>query len=219
VQGLESFSIVLVGTNFTVQRIELDDFDFGGSVPAVQFRLPQILQLTAGEYTLQIIPNRFQLVANVSQTTQKRIDTLKNIASAFVEEYVTKRGLEAVGHNFSGNVLPAIGTASQFMQYIAWRDEFAAAVNPASSTEVPTLSLTTIVDISEQANRTLRLEPLLRDNSRLFYDLNFNWGKVSEPFRGSLDEVLSQFGESAKTGSELIDKIANMGATPRETRS
>lgn len=212
-QGLESFSIVLVGANFTIQRIELDDFDFGGNEPEVQFRLPQVLQLTAGEYTLQILPNRFQIIANVSQTTQKRIDTLKNVAAAFIEGYVTRRGLEAIGHNFAGTILPAIGTASQFMQYIAWREEFAAAVNLDPPTEVPTLSLTTTVTVSEHANRTLRLEPLLRDNSRLFYDLNFNWGKVSKPFLGSPDEVLSQFGESAKTGSELIDKVANLGSS------
>jgi hypothetical protein len=208
VQGLENFAVVLVGTNFSVQRLQLEDFDFGGVEPEVQFRVPQALQATAGEYVVQILPDRFQIAVKASQPTPARIEILKQVTLAFVEEYTTKHGVAAVGHNFSGDIGPALGSAADFMKYIAWRDDFATAIG---ATADPVLSLTTTITVGDEETRTVRLEPFIQDNTRLFYDLNFNWGKVDKPLQIPVSEVMDHYTESVKYGTELIERLMSLG--------
>jgi hypothetical protein len=208
-QGLETFNIVLVGTNFNTQRVQLEDFDFGGILPEVQFRLPQLLQVTAAEYLLQVIPGRFEISARASQPSSQHFETLKRIASTFIDEYTSKRSIIAVGHNFIGNFKPSLGSASDFMKYIAWRDDFAAIMGADPN---PVLSLTARTQTGDEQYRAIRLEPLTQDNARLFYDLNFNWGQAEKPLQTPATEVLDALPESAKIGTELIDRIVMLGS-------
>jgi hypothetical protein len=213
VQGISTFGVVLAGTNFAVQSVRLEDFDFGGVEAEVQLQVSQpvaVVQATAGEYIIQITSNRFQLIAS-GQPTESRIDILKRAALGFADEYASKRGIQAVGHNFTGDLKSALGTGTEFMKHIAWPADLSTALG-VSSTDEPVLSLVATSKISEQANRTIRLEPLVRDDSRVFYDLNFNWGQPDKPLQIPLSEVLDQFQESVRSGTELIDRIAALGS-------
>lgn len=209
-QGLQSFNIVLVGTNFSTQHVQLEDFDFGGLQLEVELRLPQALQATAAEYSLQILPGRFQVGAQASQPSAARVATLMRVSSAFAEGYTTKRSIIAVGHNFSGDVSTSFETATDFMKYVAWREDFAAAMGPDPD---PTLSLTTRTRIGEGRARTIRLEPLALDNTKLFYDLNFNWGEAEKSIQIPVSEALESFPESVKLGTELIERILSLGSS------
>jgi hypothetical protein len=226
VQGLESFAVVLAGAGFAVQHVQLEDFDFGGLESQVQFRLPQAIQATFGEYQVQIIPNRFQIVVTGFQPTASRIDTLKRVTLRFIEEYSTRRGVSAIGHNFNGNIETQVGSAIDFMKHVAWPSDLSEALggsSPGGSGEEsigdPTLSLVTTFNLTEEASRTIRLEPLVRDNSRLFYDINFNWGQLDKPLQIPVIDALEKFADSAKHASELIDRVASLGSSMEGGRS
>jgi hypothetical protein len=216
VQGLEAFNIVVTGLSFPVQRVDLDDFDFGGLQPVVQVQIQQVLQVTAGEYILQLLPDRFQITAIASQPSGTRLDVLRGVALKFITDYTTKNTVIAIGHNFTGSFASAIGSATDFMKHIAWRDDFAAAIGAASD---PTLSLTTTVAITGEETRNLRLEPRPRDNTRVYYDLNFNWGQPDKPLQVPSRDVLDRYRESLKLGADLIERLAALGAAQPEGRT
>ncbi len=213
-QGLDAFNIVLVGANFSVERIQLSDFSFGGLEPEIEFRIPQALQVSAGEYFLQVLPGRFQVGVNSSQATPARLRILTDACLAFIEGYTTKRGVIAIGHNFSGNLESSIGAADDFMRYIAWREDFAAAVGDDPGSRL-SLAVKSDQRPNDERSRTIRLEPLTTDNAKLFYDLNYNWGDVETPLRTPAADVVESFSESLKLGTELIDKIAAIGQISR----
>ena len=209
-QGLESFNITVVGANFPVQQAQIEDFDFNGQEPEVQLRLQQVLQARAGDYALAILPERFQVGVLASQATPERIDVLKRATLTFINEYGSHRSLIAIGHNFTGTFTSVLGTASDFMKHIAWRDDFAAAMEVPSD---PTLSLTSSVEIGDGQTRTLRVEPRTKDPEQVFYDLNFNWGSVDEPIGDKIRESVEHFNESLKLGGELIERLASLGGS------
>jgi hypothetical protein len=165
---------------------------------------------------LQVIPGRFEVAAKASHPSSERIAILKRITNAFIDGYTSKRSIIAIGHNFIGDVKPSLGSASDFMKYIAWRDEFAATMG---SDPNPVLSLTARTGSGDEQYRAIRLEPLVQNNTRLFYDLNFNWGRAEKPLQTPATEVLDAFPESVKIGTELIDRIVMLGSdTTRSQR-
>ncbi len=173
-------------------------------------KLQQALQASAGEYFIQILPDRFQvLVASASPDTD-HIATLKDIAYSFIDLYTSKRSILAVGHNFAGTFVSPMGSAADYMKHLAWRGDFASALQLASE---PTLSLITSASISEDETLTVRLEPRTTDKSRVFYDLNFNWGGADKPLQTPVHEVIDRFADSLKFGEDLIDRLAKLGGT------
>jgi hypothetical protein len=208
VEGLETFNIVLAGSNFPVDKIQLEDFDFGGPEIAVQFRLPRIIQASAGEYELQILPDRFQVAAVGPSPSPDRIAVLQRAALTFADEYTAKRSIGAVGHNFVGIFSSSLGTANHFMKHLAWRDDFATVMGASSE---PALSLTTSIVINDDEIRTLRLEPRLRDETRVYYDLNFAWGTADKPLQLPVRDVVDRYADSVKVGTELISRLTLLG--------
>jgi hypothetical protein len=211
VRGLDTYNIVIVGTDFSIQRVQLDDFDFGGIEPEIEFRMPQIFQVSAGEYFMQVLPGRLQVGVKSSPATPGRIRVLTQICQAFLDGYATKRSLIAVGYNFSGDVDTSFENATDFMKHIAWRDDFAVAMGTG---EDLFLSLTSKIRTGDEQSRTVRLEPLATDNTRLFYDVNFNWGEADKPLQTPVSDVLAAFADSLKLGTELIDRIVAIGSSP-----
>jgi hypothetical protein len=209
VQGLETFNIVLVGSNFPVDKVQLEDFDFDGLETQVQFRLPRILQASAGEYALQILPDRFQIAVIGPTPSPDRIALLKRAALTFADEYTAKRAISAVGHNFVGAFSSSLGSANDFMKHLAWRDDFAKVI---AGTSDPILSLTTTIPITDEESRTLRLEPRIRDETHVYYDLNFNWGTADKPLKSAVRDVVDRYSDSVKVGTELIGRLASLGA-------
>jgi hypothetical protein len=214
VHDLETFNITLLGASFPVQRVDLNDFDFGGLQPTAQIRLQQILQASIGEYTLQILPDRFQVAVLAAAPTRNRLEMLRNVVMTFVAEYTVKNGITAIGHNFVGNFASSLGSATDFMRHVAWHQDFAAAIGTASD---PSLSLTTTYNIDDEETRTLRVEPLLRDNARVYYDINFNWGRTDKPLQLPVREIVERVDDSLKYADELIERLASIGVASTES--
>lgn len=208
-QHVEAFNITLVGANFPVQQVDLDDFDFGEAKPKMQFSLPQALQAAAGEFTLQILPDRFQIVALETAPNPDRIAILKAITYKFVELYTSKRSIIAIGHNFAGAFTSAIGTAHDFMKRIAWSNSFAEALRLPSD---PNLSVSMSSKLNGEENLTVRLEPRATDKSRVFFDLNFNWGEIGKPIQLPVSEVIEGYSDSLEYAENLINRLAAFGA-------
>jgi hypothetical protein len=214
VHDLETFNITVIGASFPVQRVDLADFDFGGLQPTVQMRLQQIVQAGAGEYVLQILPNRFQVAVFAAPATDARLEVLRNIASTFVAEYTVKNGVTAIGHNFVGSFVSVLGSAADFMRHIAWQRDFAAAIGVTLD---PGLSLTTTYNVTDEESLTLRVEPWLRDSARVYYDINFNWGQADKPLQMPVRDIIERIGGSLKYADELIDRLASIGASRTES--
>jgi hypothetical protein len=209
VQGLETFNIVLAGSNFPVDKVQLEDFDFDGFDIQVQFRLARILQASAGQYTLQILPDRFQVGCVDPSLSPDRIALLKRATLTFVDEYTAKRSISAVGHNFVGTFSSSIGSATDFMKHLAWRDDFASVIGGSSD---PVLSLGTTIQVTDEESRTLRLEPSIRDGARVYYELNFNWGTTDRPLHSTVRDVVDRYSDSVKVGAELIGRLSSLDA-------
>lgn len=212
-QGIEAFNITLVGTNFPVQQIDLDDFDFGEAKPKVQFRLEQVMQVAAGEFMLQVLPDRFTISAQGVSPDSDNIAILKRIANSFVELYSSKRSILAAGHNFGGTFVSSLGSSENFMRHIAWRSDFASAFRFTSE---PTFALGVSGNIAEEETLTVRLEPRVNDKSRVFYDFNFNWGGADKPLQKPVVDVIEEYGTSLDYAGGLIDRLRNLGATSGE---
>lgn len=208
-EGLETFNIVLAGSNFPVDKVQLEDFDFDGLETQLNFRLPRILQASAGEYAMQILPDRFQVAVLGTVPSLDRITVLKRAALTFVDEYTAKRAISAVGHNFVGMFSSSLGSATDFMKHLAWRDDFARAMGDPSD---PILSLSATIPVSDEESRTLRLEPRVRDEAHVYYDLNFNWGTAEKPLQSAVRDVVDRYPDSVKFGTELIGRLASLGA-------
>jgi hypothetical protein len=212
VLGLQAFNVVLAGTGFPVQQVQVQDFVFNGHHPKVEIQVSQALQAGVDEYSIQVVSERFQVTATAGKATQHRIQAITTAAATFAQEYAGKRAISAVGHNFSGSFASPLGSASTFMQHIAWRDDFAAAI---ASEDEPVLSLTTRFRRGDQTGSVIRLEPLAGDDAKVFYDLNFSWGAPGEPLPFSVSELLERYPDSLAEASKLIEDLAALGTKGR----
>ena len=207
--GLRAFNVVLAGTSFPVQQVQVQDFVFNGHHPKVEIQVSQALQATVDEYSIQVISERFQVTARADKATRNRIEAITAAAATFAQEYAGKRAISAVGHNFSGSFDSSLGSAGAFMKHIAWRDDFAAAI---AGEDEPILSLTTRFRRGDQTGSVIRLEPLAGDDSKVFYDLNFSWGAPGETLSFAVQELLERYPGSLAEASQLIEDLATLGA-------
>ena len=207
--GLRMFNIVFAGTGFPVQQIQASDFEFHGHRLKVDLQVAQAFQGTVDEYTVQIFSERFQVGAAAAKATRYRIDALRKAALLFTEEYAARRSVAAVGHNFTGSFESSFANAGEFMKHLAWRDDFASIVG---SEEEPTLSLTTRFQRGDRTASVVRLEPAAEDETRVFYDINFSWGKPGEPLPFGLADILSKYEDSLSDATILVDSLARLGA-------
>lgn len=208
-EGLKGFALVLAGTRVPIESIELDVFDLDGRQIKQQIRLPAVIQASADEYALQMLPDRFMVIVNHHKATGQRIGVLETAARRFVEEYAGRKGVGAVGHNFTGTFKSPLGAASDFFRHVAWPADFATAVGGKD----PVMSISVRVPSAVGTSRGLRLEPSAEDPTRVFYDINVAWGEPVEMGELDLDAALSRFGDSFDEASQLVERLMAIGPT------
>jgi hypothetical protein len=211
--GLITFNIVFVGTGFPVEQVQVTSFDFHGHRPKIELHAAPVFQASVDEYSLQVLAERFQVTANSSKATEHRIKALVAVARTFADEYVGKRAIYAVGHNFQGSFESAMGDASAFMQHLAFPEDFKAAL---SSQEEPVLSLRTKFRMADETASLIRLEPLKDDPARVFYDANVSWGQAGEPLPMDIGDILDRYSQSVADVSALLERLARIGASSSE---
>jgi hypothetical protein len=96
--GIQNFNIVLVGSNFPVSTIDLDDFTFGHRKLRTTLSVPVALQAEARGVTLLITAERFQAAVTELDDRADDVNHLVQMAEAFFQ-YVGTRVLTATGHN------------------------------------------------------------------------------------------------------------------------
>jgi hypothetical protein len=57
---VDSFNIVLIGDNFPVSAVDVDDFDFLGRPAREKVRLPVVLEAQAGEFTITVLASSWE---------------------------------------------------------------------------------------------------------------------------------------------------------------
>jgi hypothetical protein len=206
--GLRMFNVVFAGTGFPVQQIQATDFEFHGHRLKVDLHVAQAFQATVDEFTVQLLSERFQVGAAAGKATKHRIEALCKAALTFADEYAGKRSISAVGHNFAGSFDSAFGSANAFMRHISWQDDFASII---ASEEEPTLSLTTRFHRGDRTASVIRLEPSAEDDGKVFYDINFSWGKPGEPLPLGVPEILSRYEDSLREASDIVEDLARLG--------
>jgi hypothetical protein len=106
---LQLLSIVITGENFPVESVDLGDFSFLGRPIRETVRLPMVVVAQAGEFRIQVLPDRFDVTVASFASVEDKPPVLLANAERFVEEYVGRRSVTAIGHNFqSGFATSAI---------------------------------------------------------------------------------------------------------------
>ncbi len=208
-EELRNFNIVLAGSNFPVQQIDLDDFSFLGRPLRAGLRVPVALQAIAGEFRLDVLEERFQVsVVNASPTPDK-IGTLQEAARTFINEYAGRKAITAVGHNFQGTATTQLGTGTELLKRLTWRRALAGVIG---STTDPVLSLGVRFRRGFETTSLLRLEASTDDASRFFYDLNFSFSMVGEEaqIKFTAFEALDAFNTSLAVGNEIVDGLSQL---------
>lgn len=210
--GLRAFNIVLVGKGFPVEQVNAEEFSFNGAIPKTTVKVPQAILAGVDEYTIQLFPERFQVQATTAKATQYRTQAVIDVAKHFVDEFVAKRSVTAIGHNFSGSFASPRGDGAAFMQFLAWPDGLNEALAPAAP---PSLSWSARYQMSDDTDEPVvlvRLEPSTDDPSRVFYDMNLSWGDPNAPIHPPLVELLDRLPRSAEYASTIVDRLAALKA-------
>jgi hypothetical protein len=214
--GLETFNIVIVGA-FQVHEIDYTDFDFHGQRLVERLRVPPLVQAGTGEYTVDLIPGRFQVAAGSSKATEYRVAPMIAAANRFVDDYVGRRSVQLVGHNFAGSFAPGSEQGGDdFVHALLAIERLQAAVGR----DIPLLreSITLTWQATDDARGTLRLEPLRSDPTRVFYDLNFTIGadalpgQPPSPLEVPVDSAIAAFQQSHDAGTALLNSLVGGSA-------
>lgn len=98
--ALDNLNIVLLGENFPVSTIKLEDFEYNHRKLRESMRLPVLLQAEAvgRPVTLQVVPDRFQVSVAAVRDPGEEIVHLANMAEQ-IFEYSGPKSISAVGHN------------------------------------------------------------------------------------------------------------------------
>lgn len=204
--GLRLFNMVLVGAGFSVAQVDLDDFDLPGGKPQPRLRLPVVVQGGAGEFTLEVTPDRFQITAESSKATQFRVQAMQDAVRTFVRDYTSRKGVVALGHNFVG-AFPAPGAgAASYLEQIAWSTQLTRALGDGASAMGVSVRL---APPGASVGGQLKLEPLAEDASQVFYEVNISFGQFggSAPVAFNVDEAIDDFHSSYTYVSELIERL------------
>lgn len=214
--GLRVFNIVLLGGGVGVQQLNLQDFDFHGQRLEEQIRVPVALRASAGEYVLEAVPDRFQILVEANKATGYRLEALQANARRYVEDYAGRRSITAVGHNFSGAFDPAGGSPAALMNHLAWRSDFAAAVGVESAAA---LSVTTRFDAGHGTFATIRLEPDATDATKVFYDINYSygWPQLGLAISVPVDDAIEAYSVSVEHGTAMLHRLASLGGSDERT--
>jgi hypothetical protein len=209
VQELRSFNIVLAGSNFPVQQIELDDFSFLGRPLRPGLRIPVALQAVAGEFRLEVFEERLQVSVVDASATPDKIAALQEAARTFINEYAGRKAITAVGHNFQGTATTQLGTGTELLKRLAWRRALAGII---ASTADPVLSLGVRFRRGFETTSLLRVEASIDDTSRFFYDLNFSFSMTGEEGQAKFSalEALDAFNTSLGAGTEIVEGLSQL---------
>jgi hypothetical protein len=209
VEELRSFNIVLAGSNFPVQQIELDDFSFLGRPLRPGLRIPVALQAVAGEFRLEVFEERLQVSVVDASATPDKIGALQEAARTFINEYAGRKAITAVGHNFQGTATTQLGSGAELLKRLTWRRALAGII---ASTTDPVPSLGVRFRRGFETTSLLRLEASIDDTSRFFYDLNFSFSMLGEEGQAkfSVLEALDAFNTSLAAGTEIVEGLSQL---------
>jgi hypothetical protein len=200
---------VLAGANFPVQQIDLDDFSFIGRPLRPQIQVGVAVQATAGEFVLDVLPERFQVAVMGSTPTPDKIAALQQACRTFIQEYAGRKGIIAVGHNFQGAAVSNYGSGADLLERLAWSE----ALNGVLSSDIqPALSLSIRFRRGFETSTLLQLEAASDDPARFLYSLNFNFSMSSGAHKFSVAQALDSFDESLKAGTQIIEGLVKLEA-------
>lgn len=95
---LTNFNVVMVGENFPVSSVKIDEFKFRGRSLKESLRLPVVLQAENSVVAMQVFPNRFDVSVKSPDNLEIQTAGLTEMVQTFLG-YVGRRTITAVGHN------------------------------------------------------------------------------------------------------------------------
>lgn len=196
---MDSFNIVLLGENFPVSSIDLNDFDLLGRPVRELVRLPVVLEAQAGEFRINVLPDRFEIGAKEVNPTGDKQKATSDGAKTFLE-YAGRRTITAVGHNLTTEV-PIGGNESALLGSFVGYDTLAAFLGTDDS---PEADLTVNFKTGTDSSGKLTIRTRGRDQSILL-DFNFHYGFGKSGLTISVEDAIDQLPQSLEKARTLAD--------------
>lgn len=102
---LQDLNIVFIGGQPKISQLDLADFEFFGAQIEERIRLPIAIQLTAGPFRLEMLPERSLIGLKGDADDDQRAALIKN-AEVLLKDYLGRRSVTAVGLNFVFSLAP-----------------------------------------------------------------------------------------------------------------
>jgi len=204
-EGLSRTNIVVVGSNFPVQTVALEDFTGVLGEMSEVVRLPVLVQGAAGSYRIAFTEERFS-VEVVPPFPADDVSRLVEATRMFLMEYVGRRAASGVGHNFSG----VLGTGE-----VAGRDVLPKLLNTVllqevlQSTEPLAPSLSVNFRRGQESRAKLSLGAPLEEEARhIAYDFNFHFDLKGSD-KVDVMEAVDQLPDSVVYAEGIVETLSS----------
>lgn len=195
--AIANFGIVIAGINVPASEFDLSHYEFRGQHLKESFRAPVALQAEAPGISLQILPERCQIIVSAPGDLDEDASEVTTIANS-IFEYVGERVVKAVGHNMQYVIE---GTSGRKLESIAKLLRL-EAVNAALDHPLLNADLTFYVRLNnESMTRVVVMSQA--DPSRLILDFNVNFERDASPARAAVNNL----GESLAKVNELAMRL------------
>ena len=201
--GLANFNLVLIGTNFPIDKVDLSDFKVGGERLQERLRLPIAVQASRGEYALDLLPDRFQIAVVNAAVNEARVDAIIEAARTFIEEYAGRRSVAAVGHNFSGAAVNEHAEGTSLVRSLTWHEAIDDLLRSTIETK-PTLQIGFRRGNETQA--TLRLEGT-PDAEKFAFDFNFHFAMNDAEQKQTVYDAINALPASYDAASSILGQL------------
>jgi len=203
-QGIANLGLVVLGNNFPVAPIDLDDFEVILGPLELELRVPVAIQAKSGTFQLQIIEDRVGMDWNEPIPADAR-ERMTRAMELFANEYAGRKAPTAMGQNFRG-VLDSTKPSQEFLRSFLNTDRVDRVLmsdTPAGS------SLTLFFKRGRESRAQLVLAASNDDEMKIAYAFNFHFDLTS-PGSPSLMESLSDWEKSERFAEESVDALVGL---------
>lgn len=202
---VNGFNIVLIGENFPVGSIDLEDFHFLGRPVQERVRLPMVLEAQAGEFSITVLPERFQVSVRESQPTSDKVEAVVAAAEVFLE-YAGRRTITAVGHNCAIEI--GADEPGQVLSPVIDHDRLKDALGLE---EAPEADLTLWFKKGAESRSRLKVVAHGRKDTVLL-DFNFHYTIARGEDSIDAESAISSFGASLEMARTLAESFPAMSS-------
>jgi hypothetical protein len=168
---ISSTNVVLLGENFPVSSLRLEDFEFRHRVLRETLRLPVALraETSDGSVVMQVLPDRFEVAVVRPDRLDLQIEGLLHLVEVF-QEYVGRRTIRSVGHNAATILTGTAEQRSDLLAGLVHMDKINAFLNSS-------VAVSGDLGLKFKCGRetAARLQVRMAENDDVALDVNFHF--------------------------------------------